>query len=351
MNKKVATRGIVMVSAALAFAQAPATAPAAQPAEAPAVAAEAPAEPAPAAEASAPATSDVVAAPVEQPAAESAPVAEDVPAEPAAVAEPVAAQPAPVVESDLYGSMPAPVAVRGVDPSTGEVYGNPAPVVVRKPAPAPKKAEYRPSSEPVPMKFTFGVQGFIGMNTLSDDDWDFDESYSGVAWKVGAFALFPLNEYMMGFKIGALYDHSDATGSYMYGTNMEKEARLKFKADRISVPMLFLLKSPYASFTVDFGAQVSIPVRDEFRYSFEKYNSETNKKEPYKDSHDMIAADYRNSADFSLLLGFTIKANRYMSFDLRYEYGFSNYYDEVGGWRINELSSSTLLLGFSFYAL
>ena len=340
MNKKVTTLGIVMVSAVLAFAQAPATAPAAQPAEAPAVAAEAPAEPAPVAEAPAPAPSDVVAAPVEQPAAESAPVVQEAP-----VAEPVEAQPAPVVESDLYGDMPAPVAVRGVDASTGEVYGNPAPVVVRKPA--PRKAEYRPSRERVPMKFTFGAQGFIGMNTLYEDN-DYNESYSGVAWKVGAFALFPLNEYMMGFKIGALFDHSDASALYPYSN--EKEVRVKFKMDRISVPMLFVLKSPYSSFTIDFGAQVSIPVRDEFIYSYEMYNSDTKQTEMTTRNADMIGLDYRASADFSLVLGLTIKANRYMSFDIRYEYGFSNFYENVPSWRINELSSSTLLLGFSFYA-
>ena len=342
MNKKVTTLGIVMVSAVLAFAQAPATAPAAQPAEAPAVAAEAPAEPAPAAEAPAPAPSDVVAAPVEQPGAESAPVVQEAP-----VAEPVEAQPAPVVESDLYGDMPAPVAVRGVDASTGEVYGNPAPAVVRKPA--PRKAEYRPSRERVPMKFTFGAQGFIGMNTLYEDN-DYNESYSGVAWKVGAFALFPLNEYMMGFKIGALYDHSDASGSYLYDERESKESYIKFVMDRISVPMLFVLKSPYASFTVDFGALVSIPVRDIFHYKKENSKGELEPK-----SADMMAAinDKRNSADFALLLGITIKANRYMSFDIRYEYGFSKYYSDVdeNDWRINDITSSTLLLGFSFYAL
>ena len=65
---------------------------------------------------------------------------------------------------------------------------------------------------------------------------------------------------------------------------------------------------------------------------------------------DMIGLAYRASADFSLVLGLTIKANRYMSFDIRYEYGFSNFYENVPSWRINELSSSTLLLGFSFYA-
>lgn len=346
MNKKVTTLGIVMVTAALAFAQAPATAPAAQPAEsaAPVAAVEEPAAPAPAAEAPAPAPSEVVAEPSEQPAVEPAPALQEAP-----IAAPVEAQAAPVTEDDLYGDMPAPAAVRGVDASTGVVYAEPAPApVVRKTAPAARPAEYRPSNEPIPMKFTFGVQGFIGMNTLFSSDWDVDESYSGIAWKAGAFALFPLNEYMMGFKVGALFDHSDASALYPY--SKDKEVRVKFKMDRISVPMLFVLKSPYSSFTIDFGAQVSIPVRDEFIYTYEKYNSESNQTEMQTHNADMIGLDYRASADFSLLLGLTIKANRYMSFDIRYEYGFSNLYENVPNWRINELSSSTLLIGFSFYA-
>ena len=196
------------------------------------------------------------------------------------------------------------------------------------------------------MKFTFGGQAFIGTNTLFADDWSMDESYSGIAWKAGLFAIFPLNANMMGFKVGVLYDHSDASATY-YNVDFKKDMNVKFKMDRISLPFLFTLKSPYSSFTLDFGAQVSIPVRDRFKYSYGESSSSTEYH-----TADMIDLEYRNSVDFGLLLGLTIKANRYMSFDIRYECGFSNFYQDVPmAWRLNELTSSTLLLGLSFYAL
>ena len=334
MNKKLTAFGIVLAMAAFAMAQEPA-APAAQPAEnaAPAVAAEAPAEPA-VAENAAP----EAAAPAEAVEAQPAPAAEPV-AEAAPAAEPAEEPVAPVVEPDQFGDMPAPVAVRGVDASASPYYDEPAPV-----QPKAEKRSSRPVSEPIPMKFTFGGQAFLGTNTIFADDWNMDESYSGIAWKAGLFAIFPLNATMMGFKIAVLYDHSDASATY-YNVNFKRDMNIKFKMDRISVPLLFTLKSPYSSFTLDFGAQVSIPVQDRFKYSYE----ESSGTEYH--TADMIDLDYRNSVDFGLLLGLTIKANRYMSFDIRYECGVSNFYEDVPmDWRLNELTASTLLLGLSFYA-
>ena len=337
MNMKVKTLGIVLAMAAFALAQEPA-APAAEPAAAENAAPEAAAPEAPAAEPVIPSAEpqDSVAAAEQQ----AAPAAEPAAAEPAPVAEAEPA-PAPAAEPEQYGDMPAPVAVRGVDASAQPYYEEPAPA-------APKREKRsRIENEPVPMKFTFGGQGFIGSNALYANDWDFEESYTGIAWKAGLFAIFPLNEYMMGFKIGVLYDHSDASASYVYGSDLSKETNVKFKMDRISVPMLFTLKSPYSNFTIDFGAEVSIPVKDDFHYLSENSSGTL---EPH--NADMIALDYRSSADFALLLGVTIKANRYMSFDIRYELGFSNLYENVPpGWRLNELTSNTLLLGLSFYAL
>jgi hypothetical protein len=238
--------------------------------------------------------------------------------------------------------MPAPMAVRGVDASSVPYNEEP----IAEPKAVRGKESSRATTEPVPMRFTFGAQAFLGTNTLYANDWDFDESYSGIAWKAGLFAIFPLNAYMMGFKIGVLYDHSDASATYIYSSDYTKEMNVKFKMDRISVPFLFTLKSPYSSFTLDFGAQVSIPVQDNFKYSYEYSADSTIKR-----SADMIDLDYRSSVDFALVLGLTIKANRYMSFDIRYECGFSNFYEDVPlVWRLNELTSSTLLLGLSFYA-
>lgn len=336
MNKKVKAFGLVLAMAAFALAQEPA-APAAQPAEnaAPAVAAEAPAEPA-VAENAAP----EAAAPAEAAEAQAVPAAEPV-AEAAPAEEPAEEPAAPVVDPDQFGDMPAPVAVRGVDASASPYYEEPAPA-----QPRAERTSSRPASEPIPMKFTFGGQAFIGTNTLFADDWSMDESYSGIAWKAGLFAIFPLNANMMGFKVGVLYDHSDASATY-YNVDFKKDMNVKFKMDRISLPFLFTLKSPYSSFTLDFGAQVSIPVRDRFKYSYDESSSSTEYH-----TADMIDLEYRNSVDFGLLLGLTIKANRYMSFDIRYECGFSNFYQDVPmAWRLNELTSSTLLLGLSFYAL
>ena len=236
------------------------------------------------------------------------------------------------------------MAVRGVDAESQPVYGAqttaPVETTVRE------TRVYRLKAEPIPMKFTFGVQGFAGMNSIFDNNWDFDESYDGVAWKAGLFAVIPLNEYTMGFRIGALYDHSDASATYSYGSNYSKEANVKFKMDRVSIPLLFMLKSMYSSFSFDFGMQVSVPVQDTFKYSYEKSNGE-----PVNGNADMIDLDYRNSMDFALLLGLSIKANNYLSFDIRYECGISNIYEGVPGWRINELTTNSFLFGISFYVI
>lgn len=349
MNTKMKSFGIVLALAAFAMAQdaAPAAEAAAPAPETAAVQEAAPAEAAPAAPAQDPAA-------VTESAAETAPEALQVVAQEPAPVEPAPApvetaapapqpepQPAPVADE---GDMPAPKAVRGVDAESQPVYGAqttaPVETTVRE------TRVYRLKAEPIPMKFSFGVQGFAGMNTLFDNNWDFEESYNGVAWKAGLFAVVPLNEYTMGFKLGALFDHSEASASYSYGSDYSKEAHVKFKMDRVTIPLLFMLKSMYSSFSFDFGMQVSVPVQDTFKYSYEKADGT-----PVNGNADMIDLDYRNSMDFALLLGLSIKANNYLSFDIRYECGISNAYDGVPGWRINELTSNTFLFGISFYVL
>ena len=346
MNTKMKSFGFVLALTAFAMAQdaAPAAEPAAPAQETAAVQEAAPAEAAPAAPAQEPAAEPQTVAqetaPAEPaPAPEAAPA--PAPAETAAPAQQPAPQPAPVADE---GDMPAPMAVRGVDAESQPVYGAqttaPVETTVRE------TRVYRLKAEPIPMKFTFGVQGFAGMNSIFDNNWDFDESYDGVAWKAGLFAVIPLNEYTMGFRIGALYDHSDASASYTYGSDYSKEANVKFKMDRVSIPLLFMLKSMYSSFTFDFGMQVSVPVQDTFKYSYEKSNGN-----PVNGNADMIDLDYRNSMDFALLLGLSIKANSYLSFDIRYECGISNLYEGVPGWRINELTTNSFLFGISFYVI
>lgn len=363
MNTKMKTFGIVLALAAFAMAQdaAPAAETAAPAPETAAVQEAAPAEAAqaaPAQDASASTAteeSQAVAQDVTTDSASSATVAEPAPVQDASTGSatetaPVeTAAPAPQPEPQSApvadeGDMLAPKAVRGVDAESQPVYG------ARSSAPVETTVRethvYRIKAEPIPMKFSFGVQGFAGMNSLIDSNWDFDESYDGVAWKAGLFVVVPLNEYTMGFKLGALFDHSDASASYIYGSDYSKEAHVKFKMDRVTIPLLFMLKSMYSSFSFDFGMQVSVPVQDTFKYSYEKTDGT-----PVNGNADMIDLDYRNSMDFALLLGLSIKANNYLSFDIRYECGISNAYDGVPGWRINELTSNTFLFGISFYVL
>ena len=348
MNTKMKSFGFVLALAAFAMAQdaAPAAEAAAPAPETAAVQEAAPAEApeaAPAQESAAePQAAAQEAAPAEPaPAQEAAPAPVETAAPAPEPAPQPAPQPAPVADE---GDMPAPMAVRGVDAESQPVYGAqttaPVETTVRE------TRVYRLKAEPIPMKFTFGVQGFAGMNSIFDNNWDFDESYDGVAWKAGLFAVIPLNEYTMGFRIGALYDHSDASATYSYGSNYSKEANVKFKMDRVSIPLLFMLKSMYSSFSFDFGMQVSVPVQDTFKYSYEKSNGD-----PVNGNADMIDLDYRNSMDFALLLGLSIKANNYLSFDIRYECGISNIYEGVPGWRINELTTNSFLFGISFYVI
>lgn len=333
MNLKFCVTAIFALSAAVFAADAAVPAEVAPAAEEAVAENSAPAAPEPgAAEVTAPGTAESVesapqpAEPVVEPAAE--PVAD-------AVAEPAPTEAEPVMD----GEVPAPRAVRGVpaDAPAGYPYAEEA-------KPAPEAPAFR-RPDPVPMTFSAGVQAFIGMSNLYDNNWDLNESYDGVEWKAGAFVLIPLNEYTMGFRIGAFYSRSETSASYAYTSDLSKEAHVKFKQDKVDVPLLFVLKPTYSRFTIDMGAQVSIPVRDEFKYSYEKSNGDqVNRKA------DMIDLDYRASMDFALVFGFSIRANKYLSFDLRTDCGFSNNYEGVPGWRINDLTRTSLMLGLSIYA-
>ena len=334
MNITTKTLGIALALAAAVFAAEQAT-PAAPAPEAAALEQSAPeataAEPAAPAPEAAPATEP---APAEAASAEQ-PAAEPVPAEPVAEPAEEATAPAPAMDEEV----PAPRAVRGVpaDAPAGYPYAETA----KKAPPAP--AYRRP--DPVPMTFSVGAQAFVGMSNLYDNNWDLNESYDGAEWKAGAVVLIPLNEYTMGFRLGVFYSRSETSASYAYSADYTKEAHLKFKQDRIDVPVLFVLKPTYSRFTIDMGAQVSFPVRDVFKYSYEKSEgNQVNKKA------DMIDLEYRSSMDFSLVFGFSIRANKYVSFDVRTDCGFSNLYEGVPGWRINDLTRTAMMLGFSIYA-
>ena len=160
---------------------------------------------------------------------------ETAPAAAAPVAEVAPVQTAPVVEQapaveDKFTSVEQelapenlfsePSAVRGED-AAKPVAKKTAKKFVYKPVYAPAEVETsgrtvktvyiteKPTEESIdmdelrgliPLKFTFGLQGFIGNEFLSGDNdrYEYDR-YSGLAWSVGGFALIPLDEYNMAF--------------------------------------------------------------------------------------------------------------------------------------------------------
>lgn len=311
-------------------------------------------------EEAAPAPVDESAAPV---AAEAAAPAE----EPAASVEPVVANStAPVAENVPEEEIPAPTAVRGVDASAPVAQtSNSVEPKVQSVAPSktsenqyvyettPVKVVYireKPSADTVtfddirgfvPMKLRFGLEGFVGSYSLYASDTYYDEfdAYSGLTWRAGAFAIVPLNEYTVGFKIGALYEQSDASASSSrYG------ASVKFKQSKVDIPLLFTFKGARSTFMFEVGAQAAIPVKDEMKVSFGSQKSKL----------DMIDNDSRKTVDWDIVMGFAIMANQYIGLDLRFDLGLSQMYDSIADenmdiFNLNDLSSASFLVGVSFY--
>lgn len=196
----------------------------------------------------------------------------------------------------------------------------------------------------IPLKFTFGLQGFIGNMFLSGDNGRYEyDRYSGLLWTVGAFALFPLDEYNMAFKTGVMFEHDKVSNSYnetykeTYG-----EYRVSFSQYRISVPLLLSLKSAKSILYFDVGVQPSFAVADKIR--IKSSDKKVNVKE------DMMDNDSRSAIDWSIVFGFGIRANRYIGFDARFSWGLSNQYDDYNTWPVNNLSSKAIMVGATFYA-
>ncbi len=197
----------------------------------------------------------------------------------------------------------------------------------------------------IPMQFTAGIQGFVGTNMLSGDNGRYEyDRYYGMIWSIGAFALFPLDEYNMGFKTGVFFEHSKSSNSFndLNGTEYG-EWRISFSQYRISLPLLLSLKGAKSSFTFDVGVQPSFAVADKFRMKFSK-NSDANR------SDDMMKNECRSAIDWSLVLGLSLRANRYVGFDFRVNWGINNMYDDYNAYAINNLSSTSIAVGASFYA-
>lgn len=251
-------------------------------------------------------------------------------AEPAA--EPVAASAGQEVYHPVY--TPAPTAVR---------QENPVHVVYVAQTPAKDTMSFEELRGFVPMKLSFGIQGFIGSYQLTGDDWDDDDDYGGISWRAGAFALFPLNEYTIGMKVGVLFEQSEASASFdrVYNTATDSYTHLKatFKQRKVDIPVLFTFKGARSSVMFDLGVQAAVPVQDEFKVTYDD--------ERFK--YDMIDKEIRNSIDWNLIFGLSIKANRFVAFDLRFDFGFSDLYDTMVDWSVDDLTSSAFLLGMSFY--
>lgn len=336
MNLKMKSTLAVASFAAIAFAQdaAPVAAPASEtaaPAEVKADAAYQNLEkdvPETAAESSVPEESAPVAVRNESEAP--APVAEIAPA-----AEPAPAAP---VEG------PAPVAVRNGGSSAAQPVTEPA-------KPTPKKTTYVErvyigmDGTPVhtvyvaetsgqdtvtldqlrgryPMEFKIGVQGSINGYYMSNGeygDWD-EETFDGLSWRAGVSAIIPLNEYTMGVKLGVLYEQSNASENYYVN---KVPTTFKFEQKKLDIPVLFTFKSMDSRIYFDMGAQLSVPLQDELKVSF----TDPDTKDKKKSKVDLIDDDYRNSLDWSLVFGFSVLANKYISLDVRAELGLSDLYD------------------------
>ena len=196
----------------------------------------------------------------------------------------------------------------------------------------------------IPLKFTFGIQGFVGNAFLSGDNGRYEyDRYYGLTWSAGAFALFPLDEYNMAFRTGVLFEHDKVSNSYMGEVDKKVgEWRMSFSRYRISLPLLLSLKSATSNFFFDVGVQPSFAVSDNFKM-----------KSPDKSVNiedDMMDNDSRSAIDWSIVFGFGIRANRYVGFEARFVWGLNNQYDDYDRWSINNLSTKAVSVGATFYA-
>lgn len=196
----------------------------------------------------------------------------------------------------------------------------------------------------VPMQFTFGLQGFIGAGYLSGDNGYYDyDSYYGLTWSVGAFALFPLDEYNMALKTGVFFEHSKARCSFSeYDKESVGEMRATFSQYRISIPLLLTLKAAKSRLHFDVGVQPSLAVADKFKLRNSKDRS-------HNATYDMMDNESREPLDWSIILGFGFRVHRYVGFDARFNWGLSNMYDDFDAWPVNDLTSKSFTIGATFY--
>lgn len=335
--------------AAAPVATEPAAEPAAPETTAPATAAEAAPE-----QAAAPATEQAAApeqtaAPAEAPAAEAAPTEEA--AAPMAVrgGEVPAASSAPVPEQEAAPAAAAPAPTKTVVYRTVyssepvELSGTKVHTVYVSPTDAQVSTSFDDLRGLIPMKWSLGVQGFIGSyhmySSYSDDYYLHD--YDGLTWRAGLVGIIPVTQYTIGVKVAALFEQSEAKAS---GHTPRYSLKGKFKQRKIDVPVLFAFKAPRSSLMFEIGTQASMAIKDEFRATIDGKTSRL----------DMLDKDFRNTIDWDIVCGFSIMANQYLGFDFRFNIGISNLYDTDNSesmklFEVDDLSSTSFLLGASFY--
>ena len=373
MNLKITGIVSVLALAAMTFA-APDAAPAQPAAAEPAATAAATTEAAPATEATpAPeATAPASAATAEAPAAEPAttavsaePAAEAAPEQAAAPAEeapaeeagapmavrggeaPAPSENAPAAASEPAATAPAPtqtVVYRTVySPEPVELSGTQVRTVYVTQTSAPDSISFDDLRGLIPMKWSLGVQGFIGsyhMYSSYSDNYNLHD-YDGLTWRAGLAGIIPVTQYTIGVKVAALFEQSEAKAS---AHTPKYTLKGKFKQRKVDVPVLFAFKAPRSSLMFEIGTQASIAVRDEFRATVDGKTSKL----------DMLDKDFRNTIDWDIVCGFSIMANRYLGFDFRFNIGISNLYDTDNSdamkqFEVDDLSSTSFLLGASFY--
>ncbi len=302
----------------------------------------------PAAETAVPAAeAAVVAAPAAEPVAE--PAAESAVA--AAPVEEVAApaeEAAPAAVETASDEAPAPSAVRG---------GKSTKTIVVESRPASQNVYVQQNAQPAtvqrtrnyePQKVSYGVQAFVGSFFFMDDIFDYD--MSGMTWRAGLHLSLPLNDYTSALKVALLYEQSDASTS---DDNSYSSSR-KIKQRKLNIPVLFDFKGPRSIVSFGVGASVDIPLTDTFSYICNGTDTKDRGNLKHTDGNggrhkfDMIDSDQRKSVDYSLLLGFSIRPHKMLSFDLRYELGLNKLYEDDFDLGVDN-TSSAFTLGLSFY--
>ena len=251
------------------------------------------------------------------------------PAAPAA--EPAPAPKQTVVYRTVYS--PEPVEVSGTQVRT---------IYVTQ-SPSPESESFDDLRGLVPMKWSLGVQGFIGsyhMYSSYDEDYTLHD-YDGLTWRAGLTGIIPVTQYTIGVKLAALFEQSEAKAS---GRTPQYSLKGKFKQRKVDVPVLFAFKAPRSGLMFEIGTQASMAIKDEFRATIDGKTSKL----------DMIDKDFRNTIDWDIVCGFSIMANRYLGFDFRFNVGISNLYDTDNSqsmklFEVDDLSSTSFLLGASFY--